>query len=263
MKQLASFLGAFSYEFRMQIRRPALWITMTIIVFLILASTGRSTFLVSYAQHVNKQSSTSTLVVWMDFLSILLPIGIGLMMADRLYRDRKTQVEELFTSLPNALSSRLLGKYLGGLGAASLPLFTIYMLGVLYILFQTGDWLVLPQAVAVFALVSLPGLLFISAFSLACPRVMWVPLYQFLFVGYWFWGNLLHNPQIPSLSYTLLTPIGDNLSRAFFPGRDQLFISSNPTPLVNGFISLGLLVGLAALVLIVLVALMKWQQAQQ
>lgn len=263
MKPFASFLGAFRYEFRMQIRRPALWITMTIIICLIFASTGRNTFLVSYAQHVNQQSMTSALVIWMDFLSILLPIGIGLMMADRLYRDRKTQVEELFTSMPNSLASRLLGKYLGGLGAAALPLFTIYMFGVLYILFQTGDWLALPLGLAIFALISLPGLLFISAFSLACPRVMWVPLYQFLFVGYWFWGNLLHNPKIPSLSYTLLTPIGDNLSRAFFPGQDNIFISHQPIPLVNGFISLGLLVGLAALVLLLLIVVMKWQQAQQ
>ena len=38
-------------------------------------------------------------------------------------------------------------------------------------------------------MVNLPGLLFVAAFSVSCPVILWVPLYQFLFVGYWFWGR--------------------------------------------------------------------------
>ena len=41
MNQLAVFAGAFNYEFRMQIRRRALWITMALIIFLLVGILSR------------------------------------------------------------------------------------------------------------------------------------------------------------------------------------------------------------------------------
>src|SRR5260370_19208210 len=74
--------------------------------------------------------------------------------------------------------------------------------------------LVSPLVAADFVLIVLPGLLFVAAFSIACPAILWVPLYEFLFVGYWFWGNALSPTRtgIQTLSQTILTPIGTYIS---------------------------------------------------
>ncbi len=44
-----------------------------------------------------------------------------------------------------------------------------------------------------------------------------VPIYQFLFVGYWFWGNILSPRVLPTLTDTWLNPIGGVAQVAFFP----------------------------------------------
>jgi len=108
----------------------------------------------------------------------------------------------------------------------------------------------------------LPGMLFIAAFSLACPAVIWVPLYQFLFFGYWFWGNLLSpNTGLPTLSGTILTPIGGFISRGLF-GVSSVGFAKEGTQ-VEGIASLLALLGIAVLVLVVLERLLSWYQARQ
>jgi ABC-2 type transport system permease protein len=107
----------------------------------------------------------------------------------------------------------------------------------------------------------LPGTLFVAAFSIACPAIMWVPLYQFLYIGYWFWGNLLPPGRgIPTLSNTILTPLGDNMLAGFY-GESGLLIKHATA--LQGVESILLLLGLAAFALFVLWRYLLWQQAQQ
>ena len=265
MNQFSILLGALRYEFRMQIRRVAVWITM--ILFICLLTTLSLRYfdaMKSFAHqdilaHLDQFPLTDVLVQWTTNLNKLLPIGIGVLLADRLPRDRRTRVDELFTAMPAALSARLLGKYLGSMLATLVPYFAFYMLGVGYILYQTHNLLALPLGLATFAAIVLPGILFISAFSLACPALLWVPLYQFCFVGYWFWGNMLSPRQgIPTLSNTILTPIGNYMAQGFF--RVNLYTSTMPTPL-EGLESMLALIGFAIFALSVLYGYMKFQQA--
>src|SRR5579884_3199238 len=121
MNQLALFSGIFSYEFRMQFRRLALWITF-------------------------------------------FAIAAGVLLADRLARDRKTRVDELFTSAPGALSIRLAGKYAGSTLATLIPIFLFFSIGAGSILYQTHNLLTIPYALEAFATIILPGILFVSAF---------------------------------------------------------------------------------------------------
>jgi ABC-2 type transport system permease protein len=257
MNQLFVFFGVASYEFRMQIRRLAVWITF--ISLILLLSRGSFGELIYAAAHY---PLVQTVALWTGHINTFLPLAIGCLLADRLPRDRHTKVDELFTTLPGALSVRLVGKYLGSLLALLVPLLAYYGIGIACILYANHNLEVIPLALTAFATITLPGLLFVAAFSIACPAILWVPLYQFLFIGYWFWGNLLP-PRfgIPTLSPTLLTPIGGNALVGLF-GVPQSFQSSGVTPL-QSIESILLLLSIAVFVMVVLWRFLKWQQAQQ
>lgn len=266
MNYLAVFLGAFTYEFRMQIRRRALWITMALIIFLLAGILSRQQRILDAIMHLNRFPLLSDVVEWTGILNIILPVGVGIMLADRLPRDRRMKVDELFTALPGALSARLNGKYLGSMCASLVPVLAFYSIGLGAILYQTRDLMTIPYALAAFTTIMLPGMLFISAFSIACPAIMWVPLYQFLFVGYWFWGNLLPPIGIPTLSTTILTPIGGYMCTGFFDGQGHEGVCAHGiqgATALGGIESISLLLSIAILVMFVLYQLLKWQQARQ
>ena len=96
--------------------------------------------------------------------------------------------------------------------------------------------------------------------------ILWVPLYQFLFIGYWFWGNLLPDIGIPTLSTTILTPVGGYMCTGFFnpTGKEGV---CNPgiqgATAVQGVESMLLLVGIAILVMLALWIGLRLQQAWQ
>jgi ABC-2 type transport system permease protein len=258
MKDFSVLCGALNYEFRMQIRRRAVWITMILLSLLLVGLYSRAPQLAEHiASIVTGNSLLTVLAYWTFTLNRLLPIGVGVLQADRLPRDRRTRVDELFTSLPAPLSARLIGKYLGSMLATLIPILLFYAIGVGYIVALTGNVAAIPLALESFAVIVLPGIMFISAFSLACPALLWVPLYQFCFVGYWFWGNMLGPRQgIPTLSQTILTPVGGYMAKGFY------HIDAGPfsaTPL-RGIESMALLIALAVFMLFVLWSLLKWQQ---
>jgi len=250
MNQFAVFLGVCTYEFRMQIRRRSIWLTMLLIVLLLLLLLTRSPNSGELLSRLHLLPIKDVVVYWTDIVNTILPIGVGVLLADRLPRDHKTKVNELFTSMPGALSIRLLGKYLGSMVATLVPMLVFYLLGLGVILYETQNPTALLIALEAFAAIILPGILFISAFSIVCPAIIWVPLYQFLFVGYWFWGNLLPaGTGIPTLNNTILTPIGEYQTQGFF--NVNLFQLAHATPL-QGVESILALVGLAAFALFVL-----------
>jgi ABC-2 type transport system permease protein len=261
MNQLPVFFGAVAYEFRMQIRRRAVWITMILLILLIAFALSRSTGNFNVFLGLNSYPLQTIIANWTGIINAILPIGVGVLLADRLPRDRRMRVDELFTSMPGALSSRLLGKYMGSILATLVPMFAFYCIGIGYIFSQIQQPQVLLLAVETFTAIVLPGILFISAFSIACPAILWVPLYQFLFVGYWFWGNWLGaGTGIPTLSYTILTPVGTYISSGFF--GDSLFPIQNAT-VWQGIESMLLLLGIAVFVMVVLWSYLKWQQSRQ
>ena len=261
MPQLPVLLGTFSYEFRMQIRRRAVWITLILLALLIVITLSQATGVYNLLNSLSNYPLQTVIVTWTDIVNAILPVGVGVLLADCLPRDRRTKVDELLTSMPAALSARLVGKYLGSTLATLVPVFAFYSIGVGYVLYQTHNLLAIPLALETFAAIVLPGILFIAAFSIACPAILWVPLYQFLYVGYWFWGNWL-SPRfgIPTLSNTILTPGGGYISSGFF-GEDAIH-GLQATPL-QGVESMLLLLCIAIFVMLVLWSYLKWQQARQ
>lgn len=209
MQQFDTFVGSLRYEFRMQLRRRSVWIT-----FIALGA-----FFIVFHQPWYRPITTpasDAIVYWTGEVQSFLAIAVGILLADRLPRDRRTRVQEVLDTLPGAPDARVFGKYLGSTLASLVPMFAVYCVGAGYIILRWQDVLALPIAVATFATIVLPGILFVGAFSIACTAILWVPLYQFLFVGYWFWGNLLPYFGIPTLSETILTPVGGYMCSGFF-----------------------------------------------
>lgn len=256
MQQLSIFCGVLRYEFRMQVRRPAVWIVFAIVSLF---------FVVSHQPWYRPVTSSAAdaLVYWTGIAHGILAIVIGVMLADRLPRDRRLRVEELLDTYSGSLGARLAGKCLGCTLATLIPVFLVYVIGVGYIVQRWGAPQLIPLAFATFATIALPGILFVGVFSVALPAFIWTPLYQFLFIGYWFWGNLLPSVGIPSLSETILTPIGGYMCTGFFNPHGHEAVC-NPgiqgATAAQGVESMVLLIGLAMLALLVLTALLTVQK---
>jgi ABC-2 type transport system permease protein len=252
MTTLRSFLGVIRYEYRMQVRRPAVWVLLGIIALFPLSS------LRNLLQLSNEHGVAVTFADWSFLVNTLLPVGFGVLLADRLPRDRRFRVDDLLGSVPLGPAWRLVGKYSGSTLATMTPIALVYVAGAAVV--AHGDPGAIPAALAVFFAVNVPGMLFVAAFSVACPALLWVPLYQFLFVGYWFWGNFL-NPDmgIPTLAETALTPLGTWASQGLFQGGSM--VSGTHTP-GDAALSIALLLGGAVAALVAGHVYLRWEAAR-
>ena len=244
MTTVAAFSGALRYEFSMQVRRRSLWIGFGLLSLFVFRNFG-----LFYFGNTFITNAPVALTSWASFLGLFFPIGAGLLIADRYARDRRLHVDELLTSAPTGHLTRLLGKYVGSVLATLVPIFLAYGVGAMLIIAHWGDVGAIPLALGAFVATSVVAVLFVGAFSIACTTVLWPVLYQFLFVGYWFWGNFL-NPHIgiPTLNGTLLSPDGRFILRGFFPVASAVAATITPG---QAAASLALLLGCAAIALIV------------
>jgi hypothetical protein len=211
--------GAFRYEFLMQVRRKALWFGFAVFsAVLLIIVLGPLVSQVGHSPGADgpKYTRSDVLVEWTLGCQFILIVGAGLLLADRTPRDRHTRAIELLWTTPAPIWTRLLGKFSGAVCATLLPIFIIYAAGVGRLALAWQDISMLPLALATFAALVLPPLLFVGAFSVACTTLLWAPLYQFLFVGYWLWTNLNPGEAIPTLSGTLLSPAENYLVTGFF-----------------------------------------------
>ncbi|GCE28531.1 hypothetical protein KDA_40150 [Dictyobacter alpinus] len=255
----AQFLGIFKYEFWMQVRRPSLWIFFGLItVYSYFVVAGGSHLYPALKQELATHSMLFTIADIVGNGELLLPLCVGCLLADRLVRDRRVKVTELFNTMDVSLNMRLWGKYFGTLTATIVPLILAMGIFIAYIYAATQSLLVIPLFVFAFLIIALPGLLFVAAFSLACPVFMPVPLYQFLFAGYWLWGNLfLKQKVLPTPSRSILTPSGAVIANGFFGTNTELL---GITPAYASVASMIILIVITAIVMIALSRFLKWQQ---
>lgn len=261
----SAFAGVFRYEFLMQFRRKALWIgfvffgaiLLTVLLGGLVNDLGRSP-----GTGAPRYTRTDVLVQWTIGCQFILLVGAGLLLADRTPRDRRTKTSELLWTAPAPAWIRLLGKYLGAVIATLLPIFIIYAVGVGRLALAWQDLTILPLALATFAALVVPPLLFVGAFSIACTTLLWTPLYQFLFVGYWLWTSLNPGSAIPTLSGTLLSPDENYIVTGFFHYAafipiDKGFYPASTTWL--GLANMAALLGCAALALLAAWRVQLWQ----
>jgi ABC-2 type transport system permease protein len=264
-------LGALRYEYRMQIRRVSLWVVLGLIGLIVFGLWyGNSDLLYGFYTHASPghparwvpPEPTQSLLYWAQFTAMFLPLGIGLVLADRLARDTRLRVDELFGAAPGSLGGRLTGKFVGSTLAALTPLAILYFGVVLYMVQQARSVSLIPLALALFAAVVLPGSLFVAGFSVTLPAILRVPVYQFLFTGYWFWANLL-SPKagIPSIAGTMLNAAGPWAQEGIFRFR-WTFLQLHATA-AEGFASIILLVGLGLIAVAGMLGYLRWQSLRR
>ncbi|WP_277671456.1 hypothetical protein [Saccharomonospora viridis] len=249
---MTALRGVIGYELRMQLRKRSLWLVLGALLALEFGTQGPNF-------PTNLPADTplrQTMGAWALTFNLIAPIGIGVLLADRLVRDRRLGVEDMLEGLPVRPGTRLWGKYLGVLAAGSLPILLCVAGAAGYEAIRNGDVTALGWGLLAFGGVNLPGLAFITAFALLVPAVLSAPLFRVLFVGYWFWGNLLNPDVLPTLTGSLLTPVGDYAAAGLFDA-DPLwagwpgFVSALRPHLSPGagVASIALLVGIAVVVL--------------
>jgi ABC-2 type transport system permease protein len=196
-----------SCEFGMSVRRWTMWT-----VFAALGLLYLTLILGNAAESVPAGYGISDW--WKDAaatafqMNLFLPVAGGILASDRLWRDRKENVLELLRSTPLRRRDYLFGKYFGTLFSILAPVLLLGLLLSLIYIALGAPWFYLPMMLAAFLAVNVPAYAFLTVFSLACPLVMPLRVYQVLFTGYWFWGNFLNPEAIPTLAGTLLAPGG-------------------------------------------------------
>ena len=238
-----------------------MWLAFFPLAFIIAMLGTPNNVIVALLTNPAKQSLLAQILAWAHIINTVFPLGVGIILADRVRRDRRTRVEELLATTPAQVSARILGKYLGCTGATLIPIGGFYLFGICLLALHHHSLLTFVQAILVFLITILPGIMFISAFALTCPVFMPIPLYWFLFLGYWFWGNLLPpSSGIPSLSSTIFTPLGGYISVGFFGGTAYPIFSATP---LQAWASLLLLLSTAGVVILFLCLFLQRQYLRE
>jgi hypothetical protein len=259
-QSLSAFGGVVRYEFAMQARRVSLWIVSALLGIIPLIQFNNTA---NYTHDANLPvTHANIVVVEAAGAATIFALGAGLILADRLRRDRTTKMADLLRTTSISDWTRLLGKYLGATLATLLPLTFIYVVGVVCLAFHWGDVTILPLLLAGYAAFVLPAVLFVAAFSIACTAVLWPPLFQFLFVGYWLWDSLDPQGPIPTLDGTVLSPSGRLTMTGLFhftPFRTTDLSYYPQASVWLGIANIAALLGAAALALLAAWGYTRWR----
>jgi ABC-type transport system involved in multi-copper enzyme maturation permease subunit len=221
---MRSFSGILRHEISMSLRRKGLWIAYGLLFVF-------HTVLLFSPPPIGEMVKGEVIAkgeVWRvagRFLlacNVFFPIVAGILSADRVRRDFQLGLRELQDSTPLSRHVYVLAKYLGSLAASLLPLF-LWVMGIAAFMAAIGraHGSMLVAVPVAFLAITVPAFAFVVAFSLACPMVMPLSIYQILFTGYWFWANFIPPKLFPTLNGTLLTPSGMFAQQAFFGGQAQ------------------------------------------
>jgi ABC-2 type transport system permease protein len=240
-----TLLGTARNEYRMLIRRWPLWCLPAAVVAILLATGG-----FGFGTASSDPSSMARLVGQQAIgVNLLVLVAIGALLADRWVRDRQLGVEELLFATAASPVSRLWGKYLGVVAAAATTLLVVWAVLAARLAIHFGDLSIAGTAALAYLVLVLPGLAFVAAFGLVMPRLVGVRLYQVLFIGYWFWGNLVPQHVMPTLSGTWLTPIGKYADAGLFAHSSHSLLLTGGGSTAAAYGSIALLAGIAVLLL--------------
>ena len=252
---MQQFFGLVRYEYRMTVQRWGIWFAFGVLYVLY----GITLFAPGEPLIERGASWWQTAGQIVFRTNLLMPLVGGIIAADRLYRDDRLGVRELQSSAPLGSRTYLIAKYIGVVAGIMTPVVAfIVAAGVISIVGYNAPVEFLPMLLVAMLALSLPAFAFVTIFSLACPLVMPVRVYQVLFTGYWFWGNFLSPKVIPTLSDTLLTAGGMWVFQGFFGGfvgapAAQLHTATEAT------LNLAVIAACIVAMFVALEQLMAWQ----
>ncbi len=257
---MTAFAATLRYELLMQLRKPTVWIAT-------LAPFALYTALILFGLErggLDQIRHDTDPKVWMILVlgSFTSPLTIvsGMVLADRLARDRKLRVSPVLDVTPASRTARLAGKHLGACAATAVPPLLIY----LAVSVGFAVWRSRPGALfwgpMTYLLMLLPALLVAGALALLGPQVMPVPLFRVLFVGLWLWCTVPAEKRtgVPSIAGTVLSLTLEYPQKVFFgmtqgstgPVDGVLLNVLRPTATPGtALLSIGLIVGLTVAIL--------------
>ena len=218
---MSQLLGFARHEFSMSIRRPGFWISYILLsLFYIISILTPS---MDGSEDIIPPDQIWSQAGHMVFVfNIFMPLLAGILAADRVQRDVRTGVRELQRSAPLSVPVYTLAKYLGVLLSVLTPMFLLVAFtGIALVAKGLAPLSLFWPLLLAFLSIAIPAHAFVVAFSLACPLVMPLRVYQVLFTGYWFWGNLLSPQAFPTISDTVLSAVGQYALQAFFGVYDD------------------------------------------
>ena len=246
------------YELRMQLRKPAIWIAtgLPFALWALFAVLGSDS--TGLQRHLSETSPKLWMADALGWFTPVLPMVFGIVLADRLVRDRKLGVAELLDATPTSGGARLVGKYLGACAATAVPVALVYL--IVAVAFTV--WRERPAALwwglATFMVIVLPLLLLAGSLSFLGPQLMPTPLFRVLIVGLWFWAAATEvESEFPSFAGTVLSLTMDYPLGVFFGSPNATtgpagvaldFLRPQPTT-GTALLSLALILGLAAAIL--------------
>jgi hypothetical protein len=260
-KNVTQFFGVVRHDFSMSIRRPGFWVAYTLLcLFYIVTSI---TPVLSGSEEIILPDQIWPEAGHVVFMyNIFLPLLAGILAADRMQRDLRLGIRELQRSTPLPVPAYVLAKYFGVLLSVLVPMFLLVaVVGALVVIRGIAPVGFLWPLLLAFLTIAVPAHAFVVAFSLACPLVMPLRVYQVLFTGYWFWGNLLNAKVFPSISDSVLNAVGQYPLQAFF----HMYTDST-RKVEGGFtppeavLNLIVLMACIAMALFVLDRYLRWQE---
>lgn len=147
-----------------------------------------------------------------------------------------------------------------------MPLTVLYIAGFACLVVHWRDASILPLALAGYVAFVLPAVFFVAAFSIACTAVLWPPLFQLLFIGYWLWDSLDPKGPIPTLDGTVLSPSGRLTMTGLFhftPFRTTDLSYYPQTTVWLGLANITALLGAAALALLAAWGYQTWRASHE
>jgi ABC-type Na+ efflux pump permease subunit len=238
------FWGIVRTEYRMSLGRWGFWVAFGLLALLY----GVLPYIdVDHSFTVTPQTVWRTAGQLAFDTNVLVPVVVGIALADRLVRDDRLGVSELLRSAPLSRRTYILAKYTGNLLAVLTPALGMVLIPGIYLAATLGLPQLIPATLVGFLALIVPAYAFVAAFSLACPMVIPLRVYQILFTGYWFWGNWINNQAFPTLAGTWLTPGGRLAYDTFFAGLPADASRYTPTDVALSFALLTLCGGLALL----------------
>lgn len=124
---MTGFAGTARYELLMQLRKPAIWIAIVLpfALYALFAVLGQDS--TGLARHRLAPDPKAWIVEALGWFLPVLPMVFGIVLADRLVRDRRLRVAELLDATPTNGGARLVGKYLGSCAATAVPVALVYL----------------------------------------------------------------------------------------------------------------------------------------
>lgn len=238
----AALRAAAAYEFRMQVRRPALWVGLPALGAL--TAWG----LWGVVPLPVTEGIPAALADWALEMTFLLPVGVAALLADRLTRDRRLGVDQVLDALPAPPAARLYGKWAGSTAATLLPVALVYLLGAGYVAVRLGSGAALALAPVAFVAVALPGLLVVAAVSVPLPALMWGRAFQIGFIAVWFWATRLRPGVAGSPSSTFWDPSGWPVATRLFGARTTFTGLASPGQMAANLVFMAVLIVVPVLI---------------